>query len=111
MRKKRLFAFSLIIALSAWFVTLQTISARIASAQDTKVKQDGFFTGCSETVIDALDECIQERFSKSDQVFGYDRVTARTRHVNHFEAVNQSEREAISELEKGGWQVAFYLIG
>jgi hypothetical protein len=111
MRKKRLFAFSLIIAFSVSYVTPQTNPSYIASAQDVKVKQDGFITGCSETVIDALDECIQERFSKSDQVFGYDRVTARTRHVNLFEAENQSEREAISELEKDGWQVAFYLIG
>jgi hypothetical protein len=111
MRKKRLFAFSLIIALSVSYVTPQTNPGHIASAQDLKVKQDGFITGCSETMIDALDECIQERFSKSDQVFGYDRVTARTRHVNRFEAENQSEREAISELEKDGWQVAFYLIG
>src|SRR6266511_1994030 len=70
MRKKRLFEFSLIIALSASFITLQINPARIASAQDAKVKKDGFITECSETVIDALDECIQERFSKSDMFFG-----------------------------------------
>jgi hypothetical protein len=111
MRKKRLFAFSLIIALSASFVTLQINPARIAWAQDPKVKQDGFITGCSETVIDALDECIQERFSKADMLFGYDRVTPQTLHVNYFMAETRSEREAIAELEKGGWQVAFYLVG
>ena len=75
MRKKRLFAFSLIIALSASFITLQINPVRIASAQDAKLKQDGFIKRCSETVIDALDECIQERFSKSDMFFGADRVT------------------------------------
>jgi hypothetical protein len=111
MRKKRLFAFSLIIALSASFVTLQINPARIAWAQDPKVKQDGFITGCSETVIDALDECIQERFSKADMFFGYDRVTPPTLHVNYFVAETRSEREAMAELEKGGWQVAFYLVG
>jgi hypothetical protein len=111
MRKKRLFAFSLIIALSASFVTLQINTARIASAQDAKVKKDGFITGCSETVIDALNECIQERFSKSDMFFGAYRVTPPTLHVNHFVAETQAEREALSELEKGGWQVAFYLVG
>jgi hypothetical protein len=111
MREKRLFAFSLIIALSASFVTLQTISARIASAQNTKVKQDGFILGCSETVIDALDECIQERFSKADTLFGIDRLRPPAYHVTYFIAETQSEREAISELEKGGWQVAFYLAG
>jgi len=111
MRKKRLFAFSLIIALSASFLTLQINPARIASAQDPKVKQDGFITGCSETVIDALDERIQERFSKAEMFFGYDRVTPPTLHVNYFVAETRSEREAISELEKGGWQVAFYLVG
>jgi hypothetical protein len=111
MRKKRLFEFSLIIALSASFTTLQINPARIASAQDAKVKQNGFITGCSETVIDALNECIQERFSKSDMFFGAYRVTPPTLHVNHFVPETQSEREAVSELEKGGWQVAFYLVG
>jgi hypothetical protein len=111
MRKKRLFAFSLMIGLPALLMTLQADSARIATAQDTKVKQDGFITGCSETVIDALDECIQERFSKADVAFGYERVAPQTRHLNRFMAETQNEREAISELEKDGWQVAFYLVG
>jgi hypothetical protein len=111
MRKKRLFEFSLIIALSASFITLQINPARIASAQDAKVKNDGFITGCSETVIDALDECIQERFSKADTLFGIDRVMPPSYHVTYFIAETQGEREAISELEKGGWQVAFYLAG
>jgi hypothetical protein len=111
MRRKRLFAFSLMIALSAMFITPQIDPARIASAQDAKVKQDGFITGCSETVIDTLDECIQERFSKADMFFGYDRVRPPTLHVNYFVAETRSEREAIAELEKGGWQVAFYLVG
>jgi len=39
MRKKRLFEFSLIIALSASFITLQINPARIASAQDAKVRR------------------------------------------------------------------------
>jgi hypothetical protein len=111
MRKKRLFEFSLIIALSASFITLQINPARIASAQDPKVKMDGFITGCSETVIDALDECIQERFSKADPLFGIDRVAPPSYHVSHFIAETQGERDAISELERGGWQVAFYLAG
>jgi hypothetical protein len=111
MRKKRLFEFSLIIALSASFITLQINPARIASAQDAKVKKDGFITGCSETVIDALDECIQERFSKADMLFGIERLRPPAYHVTYFIAETQNEREAISELEKGGWQVAFYLVG
>lgn len=106
-----MFAFSLIIALSASFTTLQISPARIGSAQDAKVKQDGYIAGCSETVIDALNECIQERFSKFDMGFGFGRVAQPTRAINRFVAETQSEREAISELEKGGWQVAFYLVG
>src|SRR5262245_54979310 len=74
MRKKRLFAISLMIVLSALFITLQINPARIASTQEAKVKQDGFIAGCSETVIDALDECIQERFSKVETIFGITRV-------------------------------------
>jgi len=111
MRKKRLIAFSLMIGLSATFITLQTISSRPASAQDAKGKQDGFITGCSETVIDALDECMQKRFSNVDKLFGLDRVRPSMLHMDYFLAETQSEREAISELEKGGWQVAFYLVG
>jgi hypothetical protein len=37
MRKKRLFEFSMIIVLSASFITLQINPARIASAQDAKL--------------------------------------------------------------------------
>ena len=111
MRKKRLFAFSLIIALSALFITPQIVPARIASAQNAKLKQDGFITGCSDSVIDALDKCIQERFSKADMLFGFGRVTPPTLHANYLEAKTESEREAISDLEKDGWQVAFYLVG
>jgi hypothetical protein len=43
--------------------------------------------------------------------FGFGRVAQPTRAINRFVAETQSEREAISELEKGGWQVAFYLVG
>jgi|SRR5215470_2966330 len=111
LRKKRLLAFSLIITFSASFVILQINSASIASAQDAKVKQDGFIPGCSETVIDALDKCIQERFSKFDTGFGLGRVAQPMSEIDRFVAETQSEREAISELEKGGWQVAFYLAG
>lgn len=111
MRKKRLVAFSLMIGLWASFITPQIDSAITASAQDAKPRQDGFIIGCSETVIDALDECVQKRFSKADLLFGFDRMEPPTRHISYFLAETQSEREAISELEKGGWQVAFYLVG
>jgi len=111
MRKKRLFAFSMIIALSVSFITPQTNPGPKASAQDAKVKQDGFIAGCSETVIDALDECLQKRFSKFDMRLGAARIVTSRLPFYHFEAETPSEREAISELEKGGWQVAFYLVG
>jgi hypothetical protein len=110
-QKKRLFAFSLVIGLAASFITLQVNSPRAASAQDAKAKQDGFIIGCSETVIDALDECVQKRFSKADLLFGFERMEPPSYHVNHFVAETVNERDAISELERGGWQVAFYLVG
>jgi len=112
MRKKRLVAFSLMIGLWAPFITPQIDSAITASAQDAKPRQDGFIIGCSETVIDALDECIQKRFSKADDgMFGMDRVEPSTEHVRSFLPVTMEEREAVSELERGGWQVGFYLAG
>ena len=111
MWKKRLFAFSLIIALSVSFITPLTNPGPIASAQDAKIKQDGIIAECSETVIDALDKCIQERFSKSDMRFGLSRIVTVMLPFNHFVAETPSEGEAISELVKGGWQVVFYLVG
>lgn len=111
MRKKRLYGFSLAIGLSALFITPQIDSPINASAQNARVKQDGFIIGCSETVIDALDECVQKRFGKVDLLFGFDRMEPPSRHINYFLAETENEREAISELEKGGWQVAFYLVG
>jgi hypothetical protein len=112
MQKKRLFAFSLMIGLWASFITPQIDSAITASAQNAKPRQDGFIIGCSETVIDALDECIQKRFSKADDgLFGMDRVEPSTEHVRSFLPITMEEREAISELERDGWQVGFYLAG
>jgi len=111
MRKKRLFEFSLIIALSASFITLQINPARIASAQDAKVKKDGLINGCSDSVIDALDECIQKRFRQFDTRFGITRMRPLTLHENYFRPETQAERDAVAELDKGGWQVAFYLVG
>jgi hypothetical protein len=111
MLKKRLVALSLMMGLLASFITLQNYSANVASAQDAKAKQDAFISGCSSSVIDALDECVQERFIKSDTRFGITRMRPLTLHVNYFLPETQNERDAIAELEKGGWQVAFYLVG
>jgi len=108
MPKKRLLAFSLMIGLSALFITPLIDSGITASAQDAKVKQDGFISGCS--VIDPLDECIQARFKEADKLFGYARVTPRT-HVQMFSPKNEEESIAVSELEREGWQVSFYLAG
>jgi hypothetical protein len=68
MRKKRLFAFSLMIGLSGSFITLQTDSARIAPAQDAKVKQGGLINGCSDSVIDALDAITGPKASDKNKV-------------------------------------------
>src|SRR5262245_45926263 len=99
MRKKRLFAFSLMIGLWASFIAPQIDSAITASAQDAKPRQDGFIIGCSETVIDALDECMQKRFSDANGgLFGIDRVTPPTEHVRSFLPISLAEREAVTEL-------------
>jgi hypothetical protein len=113
MRKKRLFAFSLMLGLLATFITLQVNSPRPASAQDAKVKQGGFSNGCSDSVIDALDECIQKRFSKVDTIFGFSRVsTIVTKgHKRLFQAETEMERAVIADLERSGAPVVFYLCG
>ena len=122
MRKKRLFAFSLMIGLSASLITLQIKSAITAPAPDPKVKQERFISECS--VIDLLDECIQKRFNTADTRFGFARVatTIKTKdgkvipiaptkrgHKHFFQAETEMERAAIADLERSGWQVGFYL--
>jgi len=113
MRKKRLFALLLMIGLSALFVTLQINSAGIVSAQNAKAPQDGFIGGCS--VIDPLDECIQQRFSKADTIFGYARVATPTNlergHRRFFQAETEKERAVKADMERSGLQVGFYLCG
>jgi Protein of unknown function (DUF3365) len=126
LRSKRPFAFSLIFGLSALFITLQFNSAGIAPAQGAKVKQDGLISECSSAAIDALDECIQERFSKADTMFGFARVvkmtlaedgsliptdSANRGHKHFFQAETEKERAAINYLERSGLQVGFYLCG
>jgi hypothetical protein len=112
MRKKRVVAFSLMIGLWALFITPQIDSAITASAQDAKPRQDGFIIGCSETVIDGLDDCLQKRFGDANGgLFGMDRVTPPTEHLRSFLPTTLEEREAVSELERGGWRVGFYLAG
>jgi len=108
MRKRRLFAFSLMIGLSASFITLRINSAITAPAQDGKAKPGGFLSGCS--MIDPLDDCIQARFKEADRIFGYARVTPET-HIYMFHPKNEEERLAVSELEQEGWRVGFYLAG
>ena len=124
MRKKRLFAFSLMIGLSASFITLQIKPAITAPFQDAKVKQESFTSRCS--VIDPLDECIQQRFSKADTIFGFARVATATvtkdgkliptgagpikrGHKHFFQAETEMERAVIADLERSGLQVGFYL--
>jgi len=122
-QKKRLFAFSLMIGLAVSFGALQSNSAGVAPAQDAKVKQDGLISECSSEAIDALDECIQERFSKVDTIFGISRVSKmiltkdgklipeypRKGHKLFFNAETERERAAINELERSGLRVHFYL--
>jgi hypothetical protein len=126
MRKKRPFAFSLMIGLSTLFIILQSNSARIAPAQDAMLKQDGLILECSSSALDALDECIQERFSKVDTMFGISRISLGTLtedgkfiptgptykgHKHFFQAETNLERAAINDLERSGLQVGFYLCG
>jgi Protein of unknown function (DUF3365) len=125
-QKKRLLAFSLMIGLMVSFGALQFNSAGVAPAQDAKVKQDGLISECSSEAIDALDECIQERFSKVDTIFGISRISkliltkdgkfipdtpSHKGHKPFFRAETEKERAAINELERSGLQVHFYLCG
>ena len=111
MRKIKLIAISLMIGLAGSFITLQINSVSTASAQDANAKQNGFINGCSDSVIDALDARIQERFSKADKVFGIARVETSTNHIRSFQPATEEERDVVSELELGGWQIGFYLAG
>src|SRR5262245_44490870 len=71
-------------------------------------KPDGSLVGCS--VIDPLDDCIQELFSKADTRFGIARIPT-TMHLDHFNPRNDEERAMVNDLDHNGWVVAFYLAG
>jgi hypothetical protein len=83
----------------------------VATAQDLKVKQDDLMIGCS--VVDALDDCIQDRFRKTNSGFGFARVsTPQTEmHARSFFPRSADEAAAVAELEQAGWQTVFYLAG
>lgn len=72
-------------------------------------KSDALMLGCS--VIDPIDECIQELFSKADIRFGITRVPTRISHIKYFAPSNPREVEIVTDLEGDGWEVGFYLAG
>jgi len=125
MRKKRLFAFSLIIALSASFITLRTNPPSIASAQEKSslIARPSALLDCS--FISPLDSCIQDRFTQMGRGFGIVRVATpgRTLHgqlsnvqniseskpIAMFIPENAQEREALAEIEQSGLKMVLYL--
>ena len=130
MRKKRLFALLLMIGLSALFIALQINSARIASAQDAKIKQEGFINGRSRpsslldcSFISPLDSYIQDRFTQRGRGFGIERIMipgrglhtpipsrySQPKTIGAFVPENDQEREAVVEIERSGLKMALYL--
>ena len=67
-------------------------------------------TACS--IIDDLDDCIQERFNSMDE-FGPARVFRfpNNRHFTNFDPSTKSERETVARLQTEGWEVLLYLAG
>lgn len=107
MQKLKLLALVSVIALSTLFETPSH-----TTAQDKPTKLPTLLAQCS--IIDELDEHIQQRFLEADKKFGYARVAPRS-HIYSAPKPRFFPRDeeylTINDLEKGGWQVGFYLAG
>lgn len=108
MRSLKLTLF-LLIAGTAVFGFQSDVSSQ-SKEKPNPQKPDVLTLGCS--VIDPIDECIQELFSNTDfNRFGMVRVPTRRSHVTYFAPSNSKETNAVKELEDTGWQMGFYLAG
>lgn len=86
-----------------------SVSASQPQDKSSKPKPEDMLIGCS--VIDPLDDCIQELFSKADYQFGMARMPTTNKHLNQFNPRNDKEKAIVKDLDDGGWLVAFYLAG
>lgn len=106
MRSLKLTLFLLI----AGIVMVSVQSGVSSQSQDKpKPKPDALMLGCS--IVDPIDDCIQELFSKADFRFGMTRVPTRRSHMSYFAPSTQKEAAAVKELDGAGWQMGFYLAG
>lgn len=107
MRSLKLTLFFLIVGIAVFL-----FQSRVSSQSQEKPnpqKPDLLMLGCS--VVDPIDECIQELFSKADFRFGMTRVPTRTSHIKYFAPSTPKEVQMVKELEADGWEVGFYLAG
>ncbi len=65
----------------------------------------------SREMIDRFDGAIQARFLKIPS-FGFSRIVSRPLHLgDHFEPLNQEEKDAVGQFRDERWKVGIYLFG
>src|SRR5688572_28374176 len=99
---KRMVQFSCMIISSLFIanILLQSPTAAAISAQESALESQ---------FIDALDDCIQQRFKDIDQSFGFRRITRAGDTPHRFKPENAKELASVSELNAQGLNVALYL--
>jgi hypothetical protein len=99
---KRMVQFSCMIISSLFIanILLQSPTAAAISAQESALESQ---------FIDALDDCIQQRFKDIDQMFGFRRITQAGDTPHRFKPENAKELASVRELNAQGLNVALYL--
>jgi hypothetical protein len=59
--------------------------------------------------IDALDQCVQDRFVRIDKGFGLSRISMAMHNTRHFVPTNDVESGAVGDLEALGLRVVMYV--
>jgi hypothetical protein len=81
-------------------ILLQSPTAAAISSQESALESQ---------FIDALDDCIQQRFKDIDQSFGFRRITRAEDTPHRFKPENAKELASVSDLNAQGLNVALYL--
>jgi hypothetical protein len=99
---KRMIQFSCVIISSLFIanILLQSPTAAATSSQESAAESQ---------FIDALDDCIQQRFKDIDQMFGFRRITRAGDTPHRFKPENAKELASVSDLNSKGIHVALYL--
>lgn len=85
-------------------VALVTMSTAAASSRNGESRDRAV-----SAAVDALDRCVQDRFIRTDKGFGMSRIATAVHNVTRFIPADDSERNAVRELETRSVRLVMYL--